>query len=110
MIRYTAQSGKRVYRLNALAVDTDSEMQELINEGSDSTIAKNSAMGSTVTVIETGDIYMLNSSKEWVLQESAGGSSSGGDGSSSGDDDDITILDSNTDSSSTNDDDEITIL
>lgn len=34
--------------------------------------------GSTATVVETGNVYMLNSQHQWVLQPS-GGSASGGD-------------------------------
>lgn len=66
MIRYAYQSGKAVYRLNAYVIDTDAEMQEIIAEGSEATVSKNSAMGSTIRVVETGDEYMLNSEKVWV--------------------------------------------
>lgn len=105
MVGYAVQSGKSTYRLNHFVVDTDAEMQEILEAGAESKYSIYSVMGSEILVIETGDKYVLNSSKIWVKQPSSSSSS----GSSSSDDSDITVLNGSTDSSSA-DDDEITVL
>lgn len=95
MINPIAQNGSRVYGITNYVIDTPSDIDKL------PTYCK---MGSSARVISTGDLYLLNSSKEWVKQPTSG---SGSGGSSSGEGD-ITVL--NGSSSSTDSDDSIVIL
>lgn len=78
MIKYAEQSGRPVYGLHHYVVDTAAEVPKL---------PTNCAMGSTATVIATGDEYIFNSSKQWIKQPK-----SGSGGSPSGSEDDIVVL------------------
>lgn len=49
-------SGKTVYDLNSYVVDTEAD---LLN------VPINNAPGSTCIVVETSDVYMLNTDKKW---------------------------------------------
>lgn len=49
-------SGKTVYDLNSYVADTEADVAK---------IPTNNAPGSTCIVIETSDVYMLNTDKKW---------------------------------------------
>ena len=57
MIGIMKDAGKNAYNLKDYVVDTAAEVNLL---------PTNCAMGSSAFVIETGDLYMLNSSGKWV--------------------------------------------
>jgi len=91
VINSIAQNGSRTYGVTNYVVDTTDDISKL------PTYCK---MGSSARVIATGDLYLLNSEKEWIKQP-ASGSGSGGSSSSEGD---ITILNTGSSSSSSSDD------
>lgn len=62
--------GGKAYGAIRLLCDTQADVPNLDNY-------KNYATGSEALVISTSERYMLNSSKEWILQKNSGGS--GGD-------------------------------
>ena len=64
------QRGKPIYGIKKYTVDDASGVSELPTDVH---------IGSSCLVISTGDIYMLNSQREWVQVPGAGGS--GGDSS-----------------------------
>lgn len=86
MINFTSQSGCTVYGVNGYVIDTAAEISNLPTD---------CAAGSRAKVIETGDIYIFNSSKEWIKQPVNSGTSGTGE-------DDIVVLNDNP--SSANDD------
>lgn len=64
------QGGRDAYGIKKYIVDDASGVSELPTDAK---------VGSSCLVIATGDIYMINSQKEWVkLTAASGGSSSGG--------------------------------
>lgn len=62
--------GEKAYGTIRLLCDTKADVPNLDNY-------KNYATGSEALVISTSERYMLNSSKEWILQKNSGGSSGG---------------------------------
>lgn len=57
MVGIMKNGGRVTYDLNEYVVDAESDIELL---------PRNVAMGSTAFVIETGNVYMMNSKKEWV--------------------------------------------
>lgn len=57
MIKMTETNGNIQYDVNSYVCDTEDDVTLLPTKVS---------MGSTAFVIETSNIYMLNSNKEWV--------------------------------------------
>lgn len=57
MVGIMKQNGRPVYNLVEYVVDTEDDIKSL---------PKEVAMGSTVFIIDTGDVFMLNGKKEWV--------------------------------------------
>lgn len=68
MVKATAQSNKSMYGVNRYIADTESDV---------SSLPSNCAPGSSCLVAASGNTYIFNNSKEWILLGS-GGSSSGG--------------------------------
>lgn len=67
------RSGKPFYNMAEFLCDYDSDVNSL---------PTSCGAGSTARVVESGDIYILNNSHEWVKQpkNSGGGSSSSSEG------------------------------
>lgn len=59
MVVITAQSGETATYIKSLQADTE---QDLLNYDKTSVVP-----GSDCFVLETGNVYILNSNKEWVL-------------------------------------------
>lgn len=57
MYKLISSNGETVYGVNEYVVDTDNDIKDL---------PAHCAMGSSAIVISTGDVYMKNSSNEWV--------------------------------------------
>ena len=57
MFQLTAQNGKVSYNQDEWVVDTIQDLESIPKE--------RSSMGSTVFVIKTSQVFMLNSKKEW---------------------------------------------
>ena len=57
MIKLTSSNGEIQYDVNEYVCDTPEDVAKL---------PKNCSMGGSAIVISTGDVYMLNSQKEWV--------------------------------------------
>lgn len=57
MINVLSANGKVTYNVYEFICDTEDDIENL---------SKNCAAGSTAFVIETKDVYMLNSKREWV--------------------------------------------
>ena len=62
--------GGKAYGTIRLLCDTQDDIPNLDNY-------KNYATGSEALIISTSERYMLNSSKEWILQKNSGGSGGG---------------------------------
>ena len=58
MISLLSQNGTTVYGIYEYACDTEAELDF---------IPKNCAMGSTCKVLSTGDKYILNGNKNWII-------------------------------------------
>lgn len=59
MVVLTAQSGKTMTYVNSYQVDTEDEVAKID--------LKEAAPGSDCFVLETGNVYKLNSKKDWIL-------------------------------------------
>ena len=57
MIKLISQNGEKVYDIYEYVCDTPEDIEKL---------SKKCGMGSTCIIISTSEVYMLNSSKEWV--------------------------------------------
>lgn len=64
MYSLISNRGKVTYNIQKFIVDLKSDLADLPIDG---------APGSKALVIETGDIYILNNEKVWVLLPQAGG-------------------------------------
>ena len=58
------QGGRQDYNYFEIMIDTLEELPYVLDDPS----YKDICTGSVVYVIETADVYMLNSNKEWVKQ------------------------------------------
>lgn len=58
MIKLISSNGEVQYDVNEYVCDTLDDIAKL---------PKNCAMGSFAIVISTGDVFILNSNKEWVV-------------------------------------------
>ena len=59
MIILTSQSGKIMTYVNSYQADVEEDVEKID--------LKEAAPGSSCLVLETGNVYMLNSEKQWVL-------------------------------------------
>lgn len=66
MINSTTRSGKNTYGVNSYVADTESDV---------SSLPINCGPGSSCLVVATGNIYILNSTKQWILLKQGGSSS-----------------------------------
>lgn len=57
MINITSANGKTQYNIYEFVCDTPDDLISL---------PKDCGVGSTAFIISTGDLYMINSNKEWV--------------------------------------------
>lgn len=57
MIKVIRQNGDVVYDIKDFVCDTPDDLENL---------PKNCDMGSTCLIISTSEVYMMNSSREWV--------------------------------------------
>lgn len=57
MYKLTSSNGEIVYGVNEYVLDTSEDLKNL---------PPHCAMGSSAIVISTGEVYMKNSSNEWV--------------------------------------------
>ena len=57
MIKMTSQNGDVVYDIKEYVCDTPDDVPNL---------PRNCGMGSTCIVISTSEVYMMNSTQEWV--------------------------------------------
>lgn len=64
MYTLLAQNGKQSYSITEFYCDTPEDITSL----------PPCNMGSKAFIISTGEVYMINSQKEWILQQTAGGS------------------------------------
>ncbi len=57
------QGGRTDYNYKEWYLDTEADLQEISEEE-----LKSACTGSVAYVIATGNVYMLNSEKEWIAQ------------------------------------------
>ena len=60
MVNIYSQNGEVEYRVTEYTLDTKDDLEQL------KIIGRHAAPGSTAFVIESSDVYMLNSLGEWV--------------------------------------------
>ena len=61
MINLYSQNGEVEYRITEYTLDTAADLEKLPE------FSKTAAPGSSAFVIETSEVYMMNSNREWVL-------------------------------------------
>lgn len=75
----TKQGERQDYNYIEIFVDEDSEIGSILSKKAYS----KACVGSVAYVINSGNVYILNSDRQWVLQGDAGSSGGGSEGSES---------------------------